>query len=143
MKYVFYMLFLSLFIMSCEDDLNSPNADPPNLPGCTDMTACNYDPVANTNNGSCIFDQTECDAFDLCEEENWVHHTCIDIADDSDVPNWNGSETNCLLIHTFGEDNTCQDVYGNDYLNWDTTVDGCNDGHQYTAGNCDDGGDDG
>ena len=25
------------------------------IPGCMDSTACNYDPLANTDNGSCDF----------------------------------------------------------------------------------------
>ena len=27
----------------------------PAVPGCMDSTACNYDPLANTDNGSCDF----------------------------------------------------------------------------------------
>ena len=152
MKRIFLTIFLVFFITSCEDDINSPNIDPPTLLGCTSQLACNYDIVANTDDGSCIWDDSEggeCDQYDACDEGDWVHHTCVDSADNSNVSNWNGSETTCLLIHTFGEVNTCQDVNGVDYENWgqDQTEENCLGGHVFTPGSCnsssDDGGDDG
>ena len=152
MKHIFFAVFLVFIITSCEDDINSPNIDPPTLLGCTEPIACNYDINANTDDGSCIWDDSEggeCDQYDACDEGDWVHHTCVDSEDDSSVPNWNGSETNCLLVHTFGEVDTCQDVNGDDYGSWDQTEQGCLNGHVFTPGSCntnsssDDGGDDG
>ena len=32
-----------------------------NIYGCTEETAINYDPLANINNGSCIFEDSLCD----------------------------------------------------------------------------------
>ena len=55
MKRIFFTLFLVLIITSCEDDINSPNTDPPTLLGCTNQLACNYDLIANTDDGSCIY----------------------------------------------------------------------------------------
>ncbi len=42
-------------MVSCQCELTTPTVN-----GCTNMTACNYDPVANCSDGSCIF-ETSCD----------------------------------------------------------------------------------
>ena len=46
------------------DDLNNPLDEPlppppPTIEGCTNMNATNYDPIANIDNGSCIFESEE------------------------------------------------------------------------------------
>jgi len=153
MKRIFFTVFLVFIITSCEDDINSPNADFVPQYGCADELACNYELGYNTNDGSCIFNQGECDQYDLCEEGNWVHHTCVNTVDDSAVPNWNGNENNCTLTHFFcpdvdnpdcvGDENMCKDYNGVDYENWSGEYDDCLNGHVFTPGNCNTNSDDG
>ena len=132
MKRFFCALFLIFFTTSCEDDINSPDADSINLPGCNDFTACNYDVLANINNGSCIYAEDECDQFDSCDEGYWQHHTCFEVVGNEEVPNWNGSIVNCTLIYTEAT-SSCQDGEGTDYVDWDNTELGCDSGYQYTS----------
>jgi len=57
-----FLIFISLFILSCES-LESQNSY-----GCTDQTACNFNPDANIYNNSCIYDLNqdgECNEDDV------------------------------------------------------------------------------
>gem|GEM_PF-974853 len=56
------------------------------IPGCTDDTACNYDPAANEDDGSCTYpgcnDDTACnyDALAGCDDGSCTFPGCIDVA---------------------------------------------------------------
>lgn len=49
-------------------DCGAPNygceGEPVMVPGCTSGSACNYNPAANANNGSCVFEGDPCDDGD-------------------------------------------------------------------------------
>ena len=95
MKQMFFVLFLIVFVSSCEDEINSSNDDIPTNPGCTDVFAlCNRDFDANVNDDSCIYVEDECTAFNSCETE-WSDHTCTNPEDDSNASSWDGDETTC------------------------------------------------
>tara|TARA_B100002052_G_scaffold291398_1_gene311344 strand:- start:1101 stop:1430 length:330 start_codon:yes stop_codon:yes gene_type:complete len=54
----FLTIILCLFIFSCDD--NSPLEAP--ILGCMNEAACNYNPIANENDGTCTFVQLgKCD----------------------------------------------------------------------------------
>ena len=127
MKRMFYMLFLIVLITSCEDELNSPNDNPPSYPGCNDPMAWNYELLANVNNGSCIYDEQENLDYEACQEGEWSHHTCTNPADDSNASSWNGSQTTCDALNYTYTPGSC-DAFSDD---------GGSDGES------DDGGDDG
>ena len=46
-----FLIISALFILSCDED----NPLAPEVRGCTDETACNYDPLANIDNSSCEY----------------------------------------------------------------------------------------
>ena len=117
MKQMFFLLFLIVFMSSCEDELNSPNDDPPAYPGCTDPIAYNYELLANINNGSCIYNEQENLDYEACEDGSWSHHTCINPADSSPASSWNGSQTTCENLgydYTSGSCELSSDDGGND-----------------------------
>ena len=49
------LLILSLFVFSCDSGGGTAEVE-----GCTDDTACNYDETSTIDNGTCIFDLSEC-----------------------------------------------------------------------------------
>ena len=55
-------------------------AGTPVTPGCTSGSACNYDPAATENDGSCIFEGDPCDDGDAT--------TFNDFYTDCDAPNY-------------------------------------------------------
>jgi len=95
MKQMFFLLFLIVFLFSCEDELNSPNEDIPSSVGCADPVAYNYELLANTNDGSCIYNEQENIAYESCEDGEWSHHTCINPVDGYALSSWNGSDVVC------------------------------------------------
>jgi hypothetical protein len=87
------------------------------LVGCTDATACNYNPNAVTDDGSCLF------PGDICDDGN--ANTTNDMFD-----------TNCLCSGTSVGVAGCMDITACNY-NINATV---NDGSCYSTGDpCDDG----
>ena len=117
MRHMFLILLLIVFMSSCEDELNSPNDDPPAYPGCNDPIAYNYELLANVNNGSCIYDEQENSDFESCEDGEWSHHTCVNPTDGSHASSWNGSPTTCSTLgftYTPGSCDTSSDDGGDD-----------------------------
>ena len=104
MKRIFFVLYLVLFLSSCEDDINSPNYNDNNNLGCPDPTACNFNPFANVNDGTCIYglsDSAECVAFNDCQlntDNIWENHTCLD-SNGLPFENWNGRESGCGYLY--------------------------------------------
>ena len=101
MKRIFFVLYLVLFLSSCEEDINSPNYNYEEIDGCPDPVACNFNPLADINDGTCIyeaFDSTECEAYDACQlnpDNQWQKQTC---KDDTGMPfevNWDGRQSSC------------------------------------------------
>ena len=118
MKQMFFLLFLIVFMYSCEDELNSPNNDSIPSLGCTDKFAtCNRDFDANVDDGSCIYENDECVHFKQCAYEDWSHHTCINPEDDSSATNWSGHRETCEAlgyIYTAGSCNVSSDGGSNE-----------------------------
>ena len=67
MKKTFYILFILLFIFSCD---NSPTG-PEVIHGCMDSQSCNYNPNSTHDNNSCL-------ELDECGECGGDNSTCID-----------------------------------------------------------------
>jgi len=83
--------------------------------GCTDATACNYDPLANTDDGSCILPDgctdalaTNYDASALCDDGSCTYVVCnayptglnvFDVIDTRVNFAWdNMNSTNCMVL---------------------------------------------
>ena len=98
---------------------------PTSLPGCTDVTACNYNPAATTNDGSCTYpgcmDATACnyDASAACDDGS-CDYSCFGCTDPF-ACNYSGSVTiddgSCVFPG-------CDDPAA---CNYDANA-GCNDG---------------
>ncbi len=103
MKNLIKILFLCVLWFSCEN----PNED---IHGCLDSQACNYNPTANINNNSCIYDidcQGECggDAIqDNCGTcDNDSSNDCVLGCMDNTNCNYNSEATDndssqCLTV---------------------------------------------
>ena len=93
-----FLIISALFILSCDED----NPLAPEVRGCTDETACNYDPLANIDNSSCEY-------LDNCG-------TCDNDSTNDCIPDctgvWGGSavEDNCGICN--GDGSTCIDCNG-------------------------------
>ena len=57
MKTLIKILFLSVLWFSCESSTEPQNND---IHGCLDSQACNYNPNANIDNNSCIYEEDGC-----------------------------------------------------------------------------------
>ena len=111
---MFFILFLIVFMYSCEDELNSPSEDS-FLPqeGCTDQIAFNHDLRANIDDGTCIYNSVENADYENCIDGGWSHHTCLNPEDDSVAQDWNGSENTCNelgYIYTAGSCSATSDL---------------------------------
>ena len=84
MKKLFPILFISLFIFSCD---NSPTG-PEVIHGCMDSQSCNYDPNSTHDNNSCL-------ELDECGECGGDNSTCTD---------------DCGVVN--GDNSTCTDECG-------------------------------
>ncbi|MBV67526.1 MAG: hypothetical protein CMG26_04140 [Candidatus Marinimicrobia bacterium] len=74
MKTLIKILCLSVLWFSCDLNIDYSGLDPSAGDysyGCTDETACNYNPNADINNNSCIYEVDECGNCDGQELE-WV-----------------------------------------------------------------------
>jgi len=71
--------------------------------GCTDLNACNYNSLAEVDNGSCLY-------FDECEVCGGNNLSCADCAD---VPNGNNVEDNCDTCDNDPSNDCVQDCLGN------------------------------
>ena len=69
----------------------------PNNYGCTDVYACNYDSLANTDNGSCIYPETYYNCFDECIYDYDQDGVCDQLeiygCTDSSSPNYDPTAT--------------------------------------------------
>ena len=59
------LLFILLLLFGCSDDFPMLKQD--NLFGCTDDTACNYNPNANNDDNSCFFAEDWEDECGVCD----------------------------------------------------------------------------
>ena len=52
------LLLITLFMMSCQE--GDTIVENPDVHGCLDSQACNYNPSANIDNNSCLYGIDEC-----------------------------------------------------------------------------------
>ena len=88
------LIVFTLFFLSC-DDKNNPMAPEPEVRGCTDMTACNYEPLANVDNNSCEYVDNcgtcDNDPSNDCVPDCLGEWGGLAVEDDCGVFNGNGS----------------------------------------------------
>ncbi len=65
MKKIAFLLFLAFVAFGCSNNDDSPQ---PEVLGCTDPNSLNYNPDANTDDGSCAYEKTVTFAF----TQNWA-----------------------------------------------------------------------
>jgi hypothetical protein len=114
----------------------SPGADNTcRISGCTNAVACNYQPEANYNNGSCIFCTCgyECgcmDATALNYNPNalWIGEPCLYPAYDIVINEIKGGNTTANYVELYNADNQVVDMSG--YTLTDPTC--CNYGFSFT-----------
>ena len=102
MKTLIKILCLSVLWFSCE----SSTEPEPNIYGCNDDTACNFNPDANIFNGSCEY---VVDCFDVCGGDA--------ILDECDVCDGDGTDVD--------NDGICDDVDDCIYNDFETDCYGC------------------
>ena len=87
----------------CDDD---------EIPGCDDISACNYDILATDNDGSCIFPDNNCDT---CGENGEVVDNDIDndgVCDDDEIPGCTDPNACNFNLLATDENETCVYVDG-------------------------------
>ena len=65
MKKIAFLLFLAFVAFGCSNNDDSPQ---PEVLGCTDPNSLNYNPDANTDDGTCAYEKTVTFAF----TQNWA-----------------------------------------------------------------------
>ena len=78
----YFMLFFCLFLISCDDK----ESDPP-VEGCTDSSACNFNFIADIDNGSCIA-PNECDLCNECDVDVGSIYLTEEYMDFLDIEEW-------------------------------------------------------
>ena len=129
MRYLFIVLLLFL---GCDDNPASPQIE-----GCTDVSACNYDDTATTNDESCTYAEENFDCDNNCIVDLDCANQCGGTAtlDECGVCNGSGAienfdcNGNCLVYvdcsSVCGGDNTaCEDCNG--VQNGTAYLDNCN-----------------
>ena len=122
-KILFYILFLSSFVVSAQDDqefiegctydifleynplatINNGSCETLISYGCTDTLALNYNPIANTDNGTCIIvgcmDSIATNYYELANQDdgNCIIEGCMDSQADNYNSNANLSTDNCII----------------------------------------------
>jgi len=100
--------------------------------GCTDSTACNYDPLATINNGNCNYNTTSTDVQTACDSYTWIDGITYTSSNNSATflyQTINGCDSLVTLDLTINYSNTSTDVQtACDSYTW---IDGIN----YTASN--------
>ncbi|MFZ6053523.1 hypothetical protein ABHV44_16020, partial [Flavobacteriales bacterium DA487] len=137
------------------------------VPGCTNINACNYDPDATVNDGSCLFTGDSCDDGDPETVNDTIDENCqcggntVPGCTDSNACNYDPNATvddgSCLIVGETcddGDPSTVNDVITADCNCEGETVPGCtninacnynpnatvNDGScLFTGDSCDDG----
>lgn len=76
---------------------------PGNNPGCTDATACNFDAVANMNDGSCTYP----DALGVCGGDCTADLDGDGVCDNEEIPGCTDEEANNYSASATEEDGSC------------------------------------
>ena len=78
--------------------------DAPDVPGCTDATACNYDPAATVDDGSCLQD----DAIGVCGGDCTADVDQDGVCDSDEVPGCTDPEADNYNPNATDEDGSCE-----------------------------------
>ena len=107
MKY--FLSILCLFVLSCDSD--SPTA--PVFTGCTDESACNYDTLADEDDGTCTYAEENFDCDSNCLVDVDCNNECggSAVVDECDV--CDGDGLSCMDIVTFSLDNYIESLEEN------------------------------
>ena len=130
---IFLLSIFSLFILTCD---SSPTQS--SIIGCTDESACNYDALADEDDGTCTYAEENFDCDGQCIAELDCNNECggSAVVDECGICGGSGSienfdcDGNCLVYidcsGVCGGDNTaCEDCNGVHY--GDAFIDSCGD----------------
>ena len=81
-----------------------PDGGTPDVPGCTESTACNYDANATLDDGSCLFD----DALGVCGGDCTSDADGDGVCDDEEVPGCTDPEAENYDPNATDNDGTCE-----------------------------------
>ena len=80
-----------------------PNSSNPDVPGCTDTEACNYDEAATVDDGTCLFD----DALGVCGGDCPADTDEDGICDDEEIPGCTDPEADNFDPAATDDDGSC------------------------------------
>ena len=81
-----------------------PDGGNPDIPGCTEPSACNYDANATLDDGSCLFD----DALGVCGGDCTADTDGDGVCDDQEVPGCTDPEADNYDPNATDENGTCE-----------------------------------
>ena len=81
-----------------------PNSGVPDVPGCTDAAACNFNPAANVDDGTCLYD----DALGVCDGDCTADVDGDGVCDVDEIPGCTDPEATNYNPNATDEDGSCE-----------------------------------
>ena len=80
-NFLYFFLFISLIISSCKKDEDDSNNNSSSVVGCTDTSACNYNILANNDDGTCEYGLAGCtdplafnyNIMNVCDDNSCIY----------------------------------------------------------------------
>ncbi len=80
-NFLFFFLFISLIISSCKKDEDDSNNNSSSVVGCTDTSACNFNILANNDDGTCEYGLAGCtdplafnyNIMNVCDDNSCIY----------------------------------------------------------------------
>ncbi|MGB1074338.1 MAG: hypothetical protein ACPGYZ_09605, partial [Flavobacteriales bacterium] len=83
-----------------------PNSGVPDILGCTDSNACNFNPAANVDDGSCLYD----DALGVCGGDCTADVDADGVCDVDEIPGCTDPEAPNYNPDATDDDGSCEDT---------------------------------
>ena len=80
-----------------------PNGGAPDVPGCTDSAACNYNPDATLDNGTCLYD----DALGECGGDCTADADEDGVCDSDEIPGCTNADADNYNPNATDDDGSC------------------------------------